>query len=389
MAEAVLLQPWLRVKRAFAGSAIARFFAWWLGELRQWVPAGLRDAVVDRRDVLRVALAPEGITIARAADAEPELVVPTELDAPVQQTEIARHLARYEVRPKLVYVLPAARLLARRLTLPLAAEENLRQVLGFELDRQTPFRADQVYFDQRIAARDPIAKQMQVELAITTRAALDADLDRLAAAGVELDAVDGPAPNGELLGMNLAPPERRAQRRDLRLRLNLALAAGVIVLLGVVMAQSLSNREEALEKLSREVEKAKRDAHAVAELRRTLIDTVEGANFLNDRRQSKPVVIELMRDINQRLPDDTYLQRFTLTNAEVQIQGLSSDASKLVPLLQQSELIEAPAVEGAIMPDATKKKEMFVIKAKPKVKTPGKPAAPKSEEAADGADAKS
>jgi len=389
MAEAVLLQPWLRVKRAFAGSALARFFAWWIAELRHWVPARLRDAVVDRRDVLRITLAPAGLEIARGASAEPELVVPAELEPAIQQTEIARHLARYEVRPKLVYVLPAARVLARRLTLPLAAEDNLRQVLGFELDRQTPFRADQVYFDQRIASRDVAARQLQVDLALTTRAALDADLDRLKAAGVELDAVDGPAPNGELLGMNLAPPERRAKRRDLRLRLNLALGAIVIALIGVVMAQSVSSREEALAKLRGEVDKARRDAQAVADLRRTLTETVEGANFLNDRRQSKPVVIELMRDINQRLPDDTYLQRFTLTNSEVQIQGLSSDASKLVPLLQQSELIESPAVQGAIMPDATKKKEMFVISAKPKVKTPPKPAAPKSEEAADGANDKS
>jgi len=218
----------------------------------------------------------------------PEELSPDELEPAIQQTEIARHLARYEVRPKLVYVLPAQRMLARRLTLPLAAEDNLRQVLGFELDRQTPFRADQVYFDQRVASRDPVAKQIQVELALTTRAALDADLDRLKAAGVELDAVDGPAPNGELLGMNLAPPERRAKRRDLRLRLNLALGAIVIALIGVVMAQSVSSREEALAKLRGEADKARRDAQAVADLRRTLTETVEGANFLNDRRQSKP-----------------------------------------------------------------------------------------------------
>ena len=389
MAEAVLLQPWLRLKRAFAGSALARFFGWWLAELRQWVPARLRDAVVDRRDVLRLTLAPAGIEITRGSSDEPDLVVPSELEPAVQQSEIARHLARYEVPPKLVYVLPSARVLTRRLTLPLAAEDNLRQVLGFELDRQTPFRADQVYFDQRVASRDPVAKQIHVALALTTRSALDADLDRLSAAGVALDAADGTNASGELLGMNLAPAERRAQRRDLRLRLNLALGAVVIALIGVVMAQSVTNRQEALDKLRGEVDKSRRDAQAVADLRRTLTETVEGANFLNDRRQSKPVVIELMRDINQRLPDDTFLQRFTLTNSEVQIQGLSSDASKLVPLLQQSELIESPAVQGAIMPDATKKKEMFVISAKPKVKTPPKPAAPKSEEAADGADNKS
>lgn len=391
MAEPVLLQPWLRVKRAFAGSVVARFFKWWTAELRQWVPLRLRESLVDRREVLRVGLDQGAVTVTRGDAAEPELTIPPDLDPQSQQAELALHLGRYEVPPRVVYALPAPRLLSRRLTLPLAAEDNLRQVLSFELDRQTPFKADQVYFDQRVVSRDPAARQIQVDLSLTTRAPLDADLDRLAAAGVALDAVDGRGADGALLGMNLLPSERRAQRRDLRLRLNLALAAGVIALLGVVMAQSMSNREAALDKLRVEVEKAKRDAQAVAELRRTLIDTVEGANFLNDRRQAKPVVIELLRDVNQRLPDDTFLQRFTLTNGEVQIQGLSTDASKLVPLLQQSELIESPAVQGAIMPDASKKKEMFVISAKPKAKVPPKPETkgkPKTE-AADGTNADS
>jgi general secretion pathway protein L len=263
--------------------------------------------------------------------------------------------------------------LSRTLTLPLAAEDNLRQVLGFELDRQTPFRSDQVYFDFRIAKRDPASRQMQVELALTPRAPLDADLDRLAAAAIPLDAVDGLDAAGAALGFNLLPRERRAVRRNLRLRLNLALAAAALILLSLVMAQSVANREAAVEKLRVQVEKVRREAQAVAELRRTLTDTVEGANFLSERRKSKPVVIELLRDINRRLPDDTYLQRFTLTSGadkgkqEIQIQGLSTEASKLVPLLQQSELIEAPAVQGAIMPDASKKKEMFVISAKPKL----------------------
>ena len=44
-----------------------------------------------------------------------------------------------------VFCIPAERVLQRNLTLPVAAEDNLRQVLAFEMDRQTPFKADQIY----------------------------------------------------------------------------------------------------------------------------------------------------------------------------------------------------------------------------------------------------
>lgn len=77
-----------------------------------------------------------------------------------------------------------------------------------------------------------------------------------------------------------------------------------------------------------------------------------------------PTAMELLGDIAARLPDDTVLQRFTLTKDEAQIQGLSRDVSKLIPLLQRSDVIESPAVQGAVMPDATTRKEMFVISAR-------------------------
>ncbi|WP_146906984.1 hypothetical protein [Arenimonas daejeonensis] len=43
-------------------------------------------------------------------------------------------------------LLPASQVLRRTLSLPAAAEPRLREVLAFELDRQTPFSADQVSY---------------------------------------------------------------------------------------------------------------------------------------------------------------------------------------------------------------------------------------------------
>jgi general secretion pathway protein L len=156
-------------------------------------------------------------------------------------------------------------------------------------------------------------------------------------------------------------------RRNWQLRFNLALGAAALALLLVVMYQSVVNREAALEQMRDHVDKAKREAHAVADLRRSLADAVEGANFLAERRRQQPVIIELLHDLNERLPDDTYLVRFSLNNGDIQLQGLSAEASKLVPILQHSQLLEGPAVQGAISPDPRTKKEQFVISAKPKL----------------------
>lgn len=62
-----------------------------------------------------------------------------------------------------------------------------------------------------------------------------------------------------------------------------------------------------------------------------------------DRRCAGPTATELLTDISTRLPGDAHLRRFSL---------------------QQSEVIESPALRGAITHDTSRNEEMFVISAK-------------------------
>src|SRR5690606_8485735 len=50
-------------------------------------------------------------------------------------------------------LLPAGLGLRRRLALPAAAAERLRDVVGYEIERQTPFAADAVAFDAHLLDR--------------------------------------------------------------------------------------------------------------------------------------------------------------------------------------------------------------------------------------------
>ena len=55
---------------------------------------------------------------------------------------------------RLLVALPARDVLRKRIVLPAAAEENYRQVLAYDLDRHTPFKAEELYFDAAIVDRD-------------------------------------------------------------------------------------------------------------------------------------------------------------------------------------------------------------------------------------------
>jgi len=146
------------------------------------------------------------------------------------------------------------------------------------------------------------------------------------------------------------------------LRLNLALTGAALVLLVTVMLLSLANRESALAAMQTDVQKAGNEAKQVSQLRKTLQDTLDGANFLSRKKRETPLMVDLLNDLTKRLPDDTYLERINIDEKnKIEMQGLSDDASKLIGLLQKSEVLANPSVQGTIQPDPRTKKDRFNI----------------------------
>lgn len=369
------LEPQLvRLRASYAKTPLPRFFAWWGRELVACLPRRWREALAERPESLLLGTEGEALVVRRrSGDAFSELGrLPLGGDAAEQRLAFQRLRAQIDApQLRIHYCIAASRLLRRTLTLPAAAEERLRQVLAFEMDRQTPFKADQVYFDQHLLGRDASGKHLHVDLAVVPRAQLDAELQALAGFGIALDGVDcwRDRDGSERLGFNLLPAERRARHKDLRLRLNLALGAAAVLLLGLVMAQSVSNREQALAAMTEAVEKAQNEAKQVSVLRKTLVDTIDSANFLAQKRRSAVTMVELLDDLSKRLPDNTYLERINVTeDNRLELQGLSDEAARLIEVLQHSDLITSPAFQGVIQPDPRVKKDRFnlVAQLKPK-----------------------
>src|SRR4029453_4673416 len=72
---------------------------------------------------------------------------------------------------RMVISLPACAVLPRNLVLPAAVEENFRQALAYDLDRHTPFKAEELYFDAAIVDRDAVRSTLTMHLAAARRAA--------------------------------------------------------------------------------------------------------------------------------------------------------------------------------------------------------------------------
>jgi len=186
-------------------------------------------------------------------------------------------------------------------------------------------------------------------------------LQRATLQGLVIDAVDVAVGDGRL-GVNLLPPERVPRHIDPRRRLNLALAAACVLLLGLVLGQWLHNRRLALEQMRATVQAMHGEAQQVAALRQQLQDNAGAAGFLAQRKRQSVPKLSVLADATARLPDGAWLERFSVdADGQIGLQGQSQQATRLLDVFKDSPLIADPGFQGSIQPDPATGKERFYL----------------------------
>lgn len=361
---ALALNNMVRYWRARVQNGPAGQFAnWWLGELRELLPRSWQEklALATRRVTVSLEQDRIRLGVEEAGEIRPLGEYQTGEDAGLQQQQIRALLERNELvdMPRFL-LLDAGRVLRKELKLPAAAESNLRQVLTFEMDRQTPFRAAEVYFDWRVLRGSKDAGEVYVELIVTPRRAVDEAIEKLAARGLTPSGVDI-VEDGRTLGVNLLPRERRSSVTNPRMRLNYALGAAALVLLVAVMAQSLNMRSGRVAELEAAIAEVQDEARRVQRLREQVEETSDAASFLTRRRAESPMAIEVLAEATRTLPDDTFLDRLVIGEDTVLMQGKSRNAQQLIEIVNQSGMFTEASFRGSTRLDASTGLEIFEI----------------------------
>lgn len=327
------------------------------------LPEALRRQLGMRHRRLLLGLDAEGLSLRAQLDERSSLIGVVPLDDSALLEELRVKLDQGSASVPRWLMLDIAQVLRPVLSVPAAAEPRLREVMLHEIDRQTPFAADQVSFEPRVLSRDPQTRQLKVELVVLPKARLDAALARLGPLAAGLAGVDVVAADGQRLGVNLLPMAGRSLRVDRGRDLNRWLALGTVLALGAGMWLSLDNRQQALDEYSARVDIAKKQARDVRTLRNALRGSAEAANFLAKRRAQMPTTLEILDDLTRRIPDSTSLEKISINDGNMVLIGQSQQASAMVGLLQGSALVRTPTLTGSVQTDPRTGKERFTLTA--------------------------
>jgi general secretion pathway protein L len=343
------------------------FWTWWTEALASWLPARLRAlfGLAHERLLFRHDGADLHLLLQRGEGSEEIGQIPwtPEAGGTDHGTDdpLAELLAQRIVDLPRWLLLPASAGLRRRLTLPAAAADRLRDVVAFEIDRQTPFATADVHYDARVIARR--GDQLDVELVVVPRAAFDKALSALGPLAATLAGVDVIDGEGRALGINLLTAGQRRRRSDPWRVWNHVFIVVALLAFGVGLWQILQNRREVADELKREADQHGSQARLAAAAKRQLIDRVEGLRFLQDARAGRPTAVEVIDELARRLPDTTYIEKLAIEDTRLTLIGQSSEASALVIKLEGSKLWRQPALTGALQPDPRTRRDRFTLTA--------------------------
>ena len=359
----------------------AAFWRWWTQELRQLVPERFSAmGAVSRIPLVLLRDGDVALIDARGTAAAPSASIAMETLDPAAQRGAVRQLleAAGETRGRVRLCLAREDSLTRRVMLPAATEENLEQVLGFEMDRLTPFRSEDVYFDHRIVGRDPASGQIQVELAVARRDVVDPKVERLRNWGANVQGVtvlEGATTSAAPL--DLLPHDLKGQREGGSDRLLVpGLALAVFLLLAVALLYPVYQKRSAVIALHPVLAKAKQEAEATDVIRTGLEKQVSDYNFLVTRKHNTWPALALIEEVSRLLPDNTWVNQMDVKtagkNREVQVTGETASASKLIEIFEQSTVLQNAAPKGAVTRGSIPGTERFMIvaEARPRVMPP-------------------
>ena len=337
-------------------SALEDVVSWWIGQLRDVLRRG-GDAG-GRGPALIAEPGGDGVRLLqrRGAREAPLGVLGSE--------RVRAGLARQRGVPVMVRVPPGV-VLERTVTLPLATEAALGRVIGYEIDRISPWRPDEVAWAYALERRDKAAGRLRVRVALLPLVAIGSALAALREAGIPAGAAvaaregaarEGAGPWRFLLG---APDAGVGWRKPA-----VAVAAGVCAVLAVAAAAvPFIVQQVRLDRVEAGIERLRPAVGEVEALRRRIAAGAGGGDAVTAEAARLGDGLRMIAVLTALLPDDTSLTALGLRQRVVTMTGRSRQAARLIPLLSADPAVHDAAFAAPVTRVEGTEGDQFSIRA--------------------------
>lgn len=149
--------------------------------------------------------------------------------------------------------------------------------------------------------------------------------------------------------INLLPASKKAGKKRASIRTTFVLSFIAALMIGGAITSQVTYNKTTLETLNQQLKAVKQEVGSLEKVDRNFDTMKEFANMLNAVDEKRPPKLPILLELGQVLPKDTYLTRISISKDKMEIQGYSSAASRLVPLIEASPYFHNTAVKGSIV----------------------------------------
>ena len=346
-------------------NTLTEFTSWWLTGLNYLLPQAVREKLQPKHDRLIVKIIGNQFNFSHIPAETPEqetewaILKDDEINKNATQQQLAE-LIKPDTR--ITLIIPENQVLVKSLTLPLSAAGNLREILSFEMDKQTPFNADRVYFDWILIKEDVEAQKLHIELYVLLKEYLDPLLAEmhmwhLQPCKVSLES------EGQILNINLLPEENNFLHSDPARKSVIKFAIVTLVLFFIMLYAPLLRQQAILKDFESKVNESRKAAKEVLTLQKEKEAILSRLQFLDEKRNAQIPEIDILKELTSVLPDDTWLNRLMINDNEIQLYGESESATSIIELLNNSDYFSGVQFRAPVTKNNVTQRDRFQISA--------------------------
>ncbi|TRX74082.1 hypothetical protein FM069_15170 [Pseudomonas mangiferae] len=349
------------------GVDLNRAFRWWVQGIRESFPPGFETlflrpspkikAVIDgdflyfqridnlrSREAVRIAL--EDLALSPDGNLRGDLLSGSSLKLDLVQLEL---------------VLPDSRVLHKTLRLPQEVRNEVRDVVGYQLSRLTPFPAEKLYYDACAFGSVGSDGMLDVDLAAVPKAYADPlieQVERLTGFRVSRLGVDGERP------FNLFGRPRVPGRWWKRLSLNSWLLAALLIsLLACIAAPLVKERQLVIER-KQQIAALQGEVTGLMATSDMLEKNLASLNYLIEQRSKLPLTTAVVAEMSQVVPDNIYMADLRVQGDTVTMTGYGTDVVNLIDLINDSPLFDGARFTSPVSRNARTGLDQFTVSAR-------------------------
>jgi general secretion pathway protein L len=345
----------------FVARPLMDYWTWWKEELASVIPMPLRELLISTNKLV-LEIINSDAEIYRVVGSKKNHIARTSIKD-LSSNQLGNIIRESNVTERIL-VISKQQVLEKHVTFPMATEENIREVLSYEMDRLTPFTANQVYYDYILVARDKQKSTIQLKLIIVPKQRVDNLLNELAQMGFKPHVLTVNTGKEEKEAqINLLPVEKRDKKINALKIVNYTLAGIAVLLLCIALMLPIWNKVKYIETLEPELEEYGVSAEKIITLRKQVEKAEEEALFLVEKKQKSIMMLRVIDELTQIIPDDTWINQVDVDDNEVHLYGESVSSASLLPIIESSKIFSSAQFRSPVTQNRRNDTERFHLSA--------------------------